>query len=165
MLSCVGVMFAPHHQTSADEIVRVCRPGGTIGLLSWTPEGFIGQMFATMKPNAPPPPLGAQPPPLWGSEAHVRDLFGDRVTDVVARKQTVRIDRFAAPADLRDYFKARYGPTISVYKAIADDPDKVAALDRDLVLLVERFQQGKDTVVLDWEYLLLTCRRVGSISC
>ena len=165
VLSCVGVMFAPHHQASADEIVRVCRPGGTIGLLSWTPEGFIGQMFATMKPYAPPPPPGAQPPPLWGSEAHVRDLFGDRVTDVVAHKQTVRIDRFAEGIDLRDYFKERYGPTISVYKAIADDPDKVAALDRDLALLVERFQQRTDTMVLDWEYLLLTCRRVGSVSC
>ena len=165
VLSCVGVMFAPHHQTSADEILRVCRPGGTIGLLSWTPEGFIGQMFAAMKPYAPPPPPGAQPPPLWGSEAHVRDLFGDRVTDVVAHKQTVRIDRFAEGIDLRDYFKERYGPTISVYKAIADDPDKVAALDRDLALLVERFRQGTDTVVLDWEYLLLTCRRVGSVNC
>ena len=165
VLSCVGVMFAPHHQTSADEILRVCRPGGTIGLLSWTPEGFIGQMFSTMKPYAPPPPPGAQPPPLWGSEAHVRDLFGDRVTDVVARKQSVRIDRFADGIDLRDYFKERYGPTISVYKAIAEEPDKVAALDRDLALLVERFRQGTDTVVLDWEYLLLTCRRVGSVNC
>jgi ubiquinone/menaquinone biosynthesis C-methylase UbiE len=165
VLSCVGVMFAPHHQTSADEIVRVCRPGGTIGLLSWTPEGFIGQMFATMKPYAPPPPPGAQPPPLWGMQAHVRELFGDRVTDVVARKQSVRIDRFATPADLRDYFKERYGPTISVYKAIADEPDRVASLDRDLVALVERFRQGAGAVVLDGEYLLLTCRRAGSISC
>ena len=165
VLSCVGVMFAPHHQASADELVRVCRPSGTIGLLSWTPEGFIGQMFATMKPYAPPPPPGAQPPPLWGDETHVRELFRDRVTDVVARKQTVRIDRFAAPADLRDYFKERYGPTISVYKAIAGDPEKVAQLDRDLVALVERFQHGTDTVVLDWEYLLLTCRRLGPANC
>ncbi len=68
VLSCVGVMFAPHHQNSADELVRVCRPGGTLGLLSWTPEGFIGQMFATMKPYLPPPPSGVQPPPLWGDE-------------------------------------------------------------------------------------------------
>ena len=58
VLSCVGVMFAPHHQAAADELVRVCRPGGTIGLISWTPAGFIGQMFATMKPYAPPPPRG-----------------------------------------------------------------------------------------------------------
>jgi len=165
VMSCVGVMFAPDHQASADELVRVVRPGGTIGLISWTPEGFLGHMFATMKPFAPAPPPGAQPPVLWGNPDHVTALFGDRVTDVVARKQTVRIDRFAAPADLRDYFKVRYGPTISVYKAIAGDPEKVASLDRDLVALVERFRQGTDTVVLDWEYLLLTCRRVGSIGC
>ena len=66
VLSTLGVMFAPHHQTAADELLRVCRPGGTIGLASWTPSGFIGQMFATMKPYAAPPPPGAQPPPLWG---------------------------------------------------------------------------------------------------
>ncbi|MQA27784.1 MAG: methyltransferase domain-containing protein, partial [Micromonosporaceae bacterium] len=122
VLSCVGVMFAPHHQASADELVRVCRPGGTIGLLSWTPEGFIGQMFATMKPYAPPPPPGAQPPPLWGDPDHVRSLLGDGVTTVVARRQTVRIDHFGTPEAFRDYFKARYGPTIAVYKSIADDP-------------------------------------------
>jgi ubiquinone/menaquinone biosynthesis C-methylase UbiE len=77
VMSCLGVMFAPYHQASADELVRVCRPGGTIGLLNWTPEGFIGQLFATMKPYAPPPPAGAQPPPLWGREDHVRALLGD----------------------------------------------------------------------------------------
>src|ERR671911_969445 len=91
VMSSIGVMFAPHHQQAADELVRVCRPGGKIGLLSWTPEGFIGQMFATMKPYAPSPPPGAQPPPLWGSEDHVRALLGDAVTDVVARRQTVTI--------------------------------------------------------------------------
>jgi SAM-dependent methyltransferase len=61
VLSCVGVMFAPHHQRAADELVRVCRPGGTIGLISWTPQGFVGELFRTMKPYAPPPPPGAQP--------------------------------------------------------------------------------------------------------
>src|SRR2546430_8197971 len=88
VLSCLGVMFAPHHQSSADELIRVCRPGGTIGLLSWTPEGFIGQLFATMKPYAPPPPPGAQPPPLWGREDHVLSLLGDPVTHVRARRQS-----------------------------------------------------------------------------
>ena len=96
-MSCLGVMFAPHHQASADELVRVCRPGGTIGLLSWTPEGFIGQMFAAMKPYAPPPPPGAQPPPLWGSEHHVRGLLGDRVTGISARRGAVRVDLFPSP--------------------------------------------------------------------
>jgi SAM-dependent methyltransferase len=117
VMSCLGVMFAPFHQASADELVRVCRPGGTIGLLNWTPEGFIGQMFATMKPYAPPPPPGTQPPPLWGREDHVRGLLGDRVTDVRARRQTVRIDLFGRPEDFRDYFKANYGPTIAAYRA------------------------------------------------
>jgi hypothetical protein len=116
-------MFAPHHQQAADELVRVCRPGGTIGLLNWTPQGFIGRMFATMKPYAPPPPPGAQPPPLWGDEDHVRALLGDRVTDVRAERRTVRVDRFGTPEAFRDYFKERYGPTITVYKSIAGDPD------------------------------------------
>ena len=160
VLSCLGVMFAPHHQAGADELVRVLRPGGTLGLLSWTPEGFIGQMFATMKPYAPAPPPGAQPPPLWGDEDHVRALLGDRVTEVSASRASLVVDEFATPAAFRDYFKANYGPTIAVYKAIADDPDKVAALDRELEELGRRFDRGTSgSSVLDWEYLLLTCER------
>ncbi len=165
VISVVGVMFAPHHQESADELVRVTRPGGTIGLISWTPEGFIGQMFATMKPFAAPPPPGAQPPPLWGSESHVRELFGDRVTDVTATRKTVRIDLFRRPADFRDYFKACYGPTIVAYRNIADDPTKVAQLDAALEDLARRFDVGGSTVggsfAMEWEYLLLTARPVG----
>jgi len=157
VLSCVGVMFAPHHQASADELVRVCRPGGTIGLLSWTPEGFIGQMFATMKPYAPPPPPGAQPAPLWGREDYVRALLADGVTDVEARRQTIRVDHFRVPEAFRDYFKARYGPTIAAYRGIADDPERVAALDRDLADLARRHDRGAG--VMDWEYLLLTARK------
>jgi ubiquinone/menaquinone biosynthesis C-methylase UbiE len=157
VLSCIGVMFAPHHQQAADELVRVCRPGGTIGVLSWTPEGFIGQVFAVMKPYAPPPPPGASPAPLWGHADHVRDLFGDRVDDLVARQQSLRVDRFADGAEFRDYMKANYGPTIAVYKFIADDPAKVEALDADLVALGERFLYAG---VMAWEYLLVTARRV-----
>jgi ubiquinone/menaquinone biosynthesis C-methylase UbiE len=159
VLSCLGVMFAPHHQAGADELVRVLRPGGTLGLLSWTPDGFIGQMFATMKPYAPPPPPGAQPPPLWGNEDHVRALLGDRVTEVSASRASLVVDEFATPAAFRDYFKANYGPTIAVYRAIADDPEKVAALDRELEELGRRFDRGDGSTVLDWEYLLLTGER------
>ncbi len=158
VMSCVGAMFAPHHQGTADEIVRACRPGGTIGLLSWTPQGFIGQMFATMKPYAPPPPPGAQPPPLWGDADHVRTLFGDRVEDVQATVQTLAVDRFADGEEFRDFFKATYGPTIAVYKAIADDPEKVAALDEELAALAER--SGVRDGAMLWEYLLFTARRV-----
>jgi ubiquinone/menaquinone biosynthesis C-methylase UbiE len=158
VLSCVGVMFAPHHQDSADELLRVCRPGGTIGLLSWTPEGFIGQMFATMKPYAAPAPPGAQPPPLWGSEEHVAALLGDRVTAAEAHRQRLRVDQFAGPEEFRDFFKAKYGPTIAVYRGIADDHDRVAALDRDLVELARRFAVGGGSFQMDWEYLLFTAR-------
>ncbi|MFF5571287.1 class I SAM-dependent methyltransferase [Streptomyces luteogriseus] len=163
VLSCVGVMFAPHHQQAADELVRVCRPGGTIGLLSWTPQGFIGRMFAAMKPYAPPPPPGAQPPPLWGDEDHVRALLGDRVTDVGAERRTVRVDRFETPEMFRDYFKERYGPTISVYKNIAGEPDRAAALDAALVDLARDgdLGTGSGRTVLEWEYLLFTARRAG----
>ena len=161
VLSCLGVMFAPHHQTSADELIRVCRPGGTIGLLSWTPSGFIGQMFATMRPYAAPPPPGAQPPPLWGSEDHVRELLGDRVEQVRTETRTLRVTHYTSPEAFRDYFKTNYGPTISAYRFIADDPDRVAALDHDLAELGQRFDVGTDSYVLDWEYLIFIARKAA----
>jgi ubiquinone/menaquinone biosynthesis C-methylase UbiE len=159
VISCVGVMFAPHHQISANELVRVCRPGGTIGLISWTPEGYIGQMFSTMKPYQAPPPPGAQPPPLWGRPDHVRTLLGDHISDFSATRATVTVDRFATANAFRDYFKSHYGPTIATYNAIAGDPDKVTALDRDLVDLARRNDRGTSSTVLDWEYLLVIARR------
>jgi len=161
VMSCIGVMFAPHHQESADEMLRVCRPGGTLGLLSWTPEGFVGQMFAAMKPYAPPPPPGAQPPPLWGSEDHVRALFGDRVTEVSTVRRSVSVDHFGEPEAFRDYFKANYGPTIAIYRFIADDPEKVEALDRALADLARRYIRDEAGTVMDWEYLLLTARKAS----
>lgn len=161
VLSCLGVMFAPHHQTSADELIRVCRPGGTIGLLSWTPSGFIGQMFATMRPYAAPPPPGAQPPPLWGSEDHVRELLGDRVEQVRTETRTLRVTHYTSPEAFRDYFKTNYGPTISAYRFIADDHERVAALDHDLTELAQRFDIGTDSYGLDWEYLIFIARKAG----
>ncbi|MEU3725961.1 class I SAM-dependent methyltransferase [Streptomyces sp. NPDC031705] len=159
VMSCVGVMFAPHHQAAADELVRVCRPGGTIGLISWTPEGFIGQMFATMKPYAPPPPPGAQPPPLWGREEHVRTLLGDRVTGVEARRQVLRVDAFREPEEFRAFFKSAYGPTIAAYRNLADEPERAAALDGALDgLAAGALRDG----VMEWEYLLFTARRGGA---
>ena len=157
VMSAIGVMFAPHHQQAADELLRVCRPGGRIGVLSWTPAGFIGQMFAVLKPYAPPPPPGASPAPLWGSADHVRQLFGDRVTDLVGRERSLPVTRFADGAEFRDYFKRNYGPTIAVYRFIAGDPDKVAALDAELAALGDRFlAEG----VMHWDYLLVTATRV-----
>jgi SAM-dependent methyltransferase len=157
VISALGVMFAPHHQTAADELLRVCRADGRIGLLSWTPEGFIGQMFATMKPYAPPPPAGVQPPPLWGSEDHVRELIGDRVSGLEMTRRSLRVDCFASPTEFREYFKDRYGPTIAVYRANAEDPERCAALDRDLDALAERFCATDGS--MEWEYLLVTATR------
>lgn len=157
VMSCVGVMFAPHHQVSADELVRVCRPGGTLGLINWTPEGFIGQLFATMKPFSPPPPPGAQPPPLWGDEAHVRGLFTDRVTDVKVERRHVVVDRFPGPTDFRDYFTTHYGPTIATYRFVGEDRERAAALDREIDALAARFTTAGR---MEWEYLLLTATRV-----
>ncbi len=156
VVSCVGVMFAPHHQEAADELVRVLAPGGRLGLLSWTPSGFIGQMFATMRPYAPPPPPGAQPPPLWGDEAHVRALLGDRVTDVVAETATLPVSVFADGAAFRDFFKRTYGPTIAAYRGLADDPVRTAELDEALAAHGDRYVVDG---VMEWEYLLLTARR------
>lgn len=159
-ISCVGIMFAPFHQASADELLRVVRPGGVIGLINWTPQGFIGQMFATMKPYVAPPPPGAQPPPLWGDPDHVSALFGDGVTGVTAERRTVRIDRFATAEEFRDFFKQRYGPTIAAYKNIGDDQERAANLDRELADLARRHDQGDG--VMDWEYLLFTAQRADS---
>jgi SAM-dependent methyltransferase len=162
VLSCIGVMFAPHHQRAADELVRVCRPGGRIGLLSWTPTGFVGDMFRAMKPYAPAPPPGAQPAPLWGDEEHVRGLLGDRVTDVVTRRQALTTSSFATPQAWAEYWKTVYGPTIAVYRHIGDNAEKAAALDRDLVALATRYDRGTSSgTVMDWEYLLFTARKRG----
>lgn len=156
VLSCVGVMFAPDHQAAADEIVRVTRPGGTIALLSWTPEGFIGQMFAAMKPHAPAPPPGALPPPMWGSADHLRELFGDRVRDLTSVREGAQITGFDSGAQFRDFFKANYGPTIMVYAALADQPHRAAELDRALADLSDRcLQHGQ----MEWEYQLTTATR------
>jgi ubiquinone/menaquinone biosynthesis C-methylase UbiE len=161
VMSCLGVMFAPHHQVAADELLRVCRPGGSIGLLSWTPEGFIGRMFATLKPFAPPPPPGAQPAPLWGSEDHVRELLGDRITDGKVRKQALAVRSFHQPGDFVRYFKSHYGPTISVYKFIGEDAAKAKELDAALTELADSFgdAHGDAPFQMEWEYLLFTAKK------
>jgi ubiquinone/menaquinone biosynthesis C-methylase UbiE len=163
VMSCVGAMFAPHHQQTADELLRVCRPGGTIGLVNWTPEGFIGQLFRTMGPFAPPPPPGAQPAPLWGSPDHVRELFGDRVTDLDLQRRTVVFDQCADPLEFREYWKQNYGPTIAVYKANAADPERTAALDAAFLAFLTETNQAPTGARARYEaeYLLVTARRAG----
>lgn len=162
VISCLGVMFAPHHQESADELVRVCRPGGRIGLLNWTPDGFLGQMLKTLSPFAPPPPPGASPGPLWGDAEHVLALLGDRVTDVRTERRARRVDQFADATEWREYFKANYGPMVAVYRHLGDDAERVAALDTALADLARSYDRGDGVtgLIMDWDYLVLTARRV-----
>jgi SAM-dependent methyltransferase len=157
VMSCIGVMFAPFHQLAAGELVRVCKPGGRIGLISWTPEGHIGQLWAAMKPYAPAPPPGAQPPPLWGQEDHVRALLGDGVTDVVTERRMLTVDHFADGAEFRDYFKAVYGPTIAVYRNIEGDAERIAELDAAIAQVGDSVLSSSSS--MEWEYLLLTARK------
>lgn len=158
-ISAIGVMFAPHHEAAAGELLRVVRPGGRVGVLSWTPEGFIGRMFRAMKPFAAPLPPGAQPAPLWGDESHVRELLGDAVDGVEVQRDSVAIDRFATGAEFRDYFKANYGPTIAVYRRIADDADAVRALDDALAALGDTQLKSDGDGTMRWEYLVVTATR------
>ncbi|KUI42474.1 hypothetical protein AU197_15405 [Mycobacterium sp. IS-1590] len=161
VMSCVGAMFAPHHQAAADELVRVCRPGGTIGMINWTPEGFIGNLFKTMKPYAPPPPPGASPAPLWGDESHVQSLFADRVTDLRMQRRTVRMDRCASPLEFREYWKRNYGPTIATYAFNASEPQRIADLDRDFLRFLTDWPRSTATGY-DAEYLLITATKTAS---
>jgi SAM-dependent methyltransferase len=156
VMSCVGAMFAPRHEVVADELVRVTRSGGTIGMINWTPGGFIGNLFRTMAPYAPPPPPGATPPPSWGDEQHVRELFGDRVTALETRRQQVVMDQSADPVEFREYWKRNYGPTIAVYRFNASDRERIDALDRDFLDFLRTWNSdGAYTA----EYLLVTARK------
>jgi SAM-dependent methyltransferase len=158
VMSCVGAMFAPRHQCTADELIRVVRPGGTVAMINWTPAGFIGRLFATMKPYAPPPPPGAGAPPLWGDPDHVRELFGDNVIDLDTQRETVRFDVSASPLEFREYWKRNYGPTIAAYRFNADNPARVAELDRDVLALLEEWNTATEpgTTAYDAEYLVVT---------
>jgi SAM-dependent methyltransferase len=154
VMSSIGAMFAPHHQDVANELVRVCRPGGTIGLLSWTPEGMIGALFRTMGPFAPPPPPGAQPPPLWGHEEHLNDLFGARVDFRTMKRDVLEVTAFEHPRDYGEHFKARYGPTIAA-QANARRTGREAEFDEALNRLCDEWNRGTpDRARFEQEYLL-----------
>ena len=154
-MSAIGAMFAPHHQEVADELVRVCRPGGTIGMLNWTPEGMIGALFRAMGPFAPPPPPGAQSPPLWGGEDHVRELFGDRVDFRTLERDVLEVTAFEHPDDYGEHFKGRYGPTITARKnAVANGRE--AEFDDTLRQFCDQWNLGtEDRARFEQEYLLV----------
>jgi ubiquinone/menaquinone biosynthesis C-methylase UbiE len=156
VVSAIGVMFAPHHQQAADELVRVCRSGGTIGVISWTGEGFFGQMLNTLRPYQPTVRPGMPPASLWGREDYAARLLGDRVRDVNARRGMLTVDRFNSAHAVHNYFKNHYGPTINAYRTVGNNPVLAATLDAQLVEVAEKHLHDG---VMEWEYLLVTARK------
>ncbi|MTV54054.1 methyltransferase domain-containing protein [Massilia buxea] len=130
VLSTFGVMFAPDHAKSAAEMLRVLRPGGRIGVASWTPDGFIGQMFRVVGSYVPPP-AGVASPLLWGTEAHLHELFGTGATLRCTRREFNF--RYRSAEHLVQVFRDFYGPVLKAFAAL--DGDRQAALQRDLVEL------------------------------
>lgn len=161
VISSIGVMFAPQHEAAAGELVRVCRPGGKIGLLSWTSEGMIGALFRTMGPFAPAPPPGAQPPPLWGVEEHLRELFGERVELEQLERDKLEVTAFAQPNDYGEHFKQRYGPTI-VARANAEKEGRAEEFDQALSGFCNEWNRGSDEAArFEMEYLIAVGRKRG----
>ncbi len=153
-MSAIGAMFAPQHQKVADELVRVVKPGGTVAMLNWTPEGMIGALFRTMGPFMPPPPPGAQPPPLWGSEDHLAEVFGDRVEFGTLERDVLVVDAFDTPADYAEHFHDRYGPTIAAH-ANAEKDGRREELESALADLYEEWNRGTpDDARFEMEYLI-----------
>jgi SAM-dependent methyltransferase len=116
VLSCLGVMFTPDQERAAAELLRVCRPGGTIALANWTPSSFVGAMFRTVARHVPPP-AGVKPPGLWGTEERLGELLGDAVSQLTATRR-VFVFRFRSPDDFARFFRAKYGPVHKAFEAL-----------------------------------------------
>lgn len=150
VLSTLGVMFAPNQERTASELLRVCRSGGRIGLANWTPDGFIGQMFRAIGRHVPPP-VGVKPPPLWGTEDRLRELFGEDISSLEARRRTY-VFRYPSAEYFVEYFRTYYGPTLKAFEAL--EPMGQEALARDLEELLESHNVSDDgTLVVPSEYL------------
>jgi ubiquinone/menaquinone biosynthesis C-methylase UbiE len=146
-----GSMFAPDHDRAAAELVRVTKPGGTIAVASWTPTGFIGQMFKTVGGHVPPP-AGVRSPLLWGTESHLREIFGDGIASLSVTERTFTW-RFTSAQQLVDTFRTWYGPTLKAFAAL--DESARPALEADLVALAESFDRlgSDDAVAIPSTYL------------
>ncbi|TXL70055.1 class I SAM-dependent methyltransferase [Vineibacter terrae] len=154
VVSTFGVMFTADQERAAAEMVRVCRPGGKIGLANWTPDGFIGQLFKTIGKHMPPPP-GVKSPALWGTPARLAELFPR--TSIKATPQNF-VFRYRSAEHWLDVFRSYYGPVLKTFAAL--EPPAQAALERDLVALIGQFNRSGDgTMVVPSEYLEVVITR------
>jgi ubiquinone/menaquinone biosynthesis C-methylase UbiE len=150
IVSTVGVMFVADHAKAAKEMLRVCKPGGKIGMASWTPDGYIGQLFKTIGKYVAPPP-GAKSPALWGTQAHLDHLFGPDASSIVSTKREFMF-RYRSAQHCIDIFKTYYGPVLKTFGALSSMDQ--AALKNDMLALIDRFNRATDgTMVVPAEYL------------
>ncbi|MBC7957128.1 MAG: methyltransferase domain-containing protein [Cytophagales bacterium] len=156
VVSTFGCMFAPNPPRVASELLRVCKPGGKIGMANWTPDGFIGQLFKTIGKHVPPP-AGVQSPALWGTRARLAELFETEARDILAEPRQF-VMRYRSPEHWLDVFKTYYGPVLKAFAAL--DADKQPALTADLLALLARFNRADDnTLVAPSEYLQIVITR------
>jgi ubiquinone/menaquinone biosynthesis C-methylase UbiE len=157
--SSFGAIFAPDHQKVADEMLRVCRPGGTICLTTFPPGGLAEDIFGVVAPYMPPPPPDANSPLLWGTEEHVRQLFGDHVESLEI-KERMYTERAASPQAYVDLYKDTFGPVVATYEALRDQPERAASLDREFLEFAQRANRGAPSSWAEYpyEYLLVVAR-------
>ena len=160
--SCLGAMFAPDHQCVADELVRVCRPAGTIGLIAFTPEGIGGEFFGLLAPYMPPPPPGAASPLLWGNEAHVHALFGGRLEPLTMTRHTY-VERAPSPHDYNRLFRDTFPPLAAIRGSLQHAAERRDELDRAFLDAIVRWNGGRRAgpVEVTYEFLLVVGRRAG----
>ncbi len=160
VLSVFGVQFAPRHEVTAAELARVCRPGGSVGLVNWTPAGLIGELFAILGSYLPKPPEFAGPPPLWGSEDHVRSLFeGTGVELEFAYGSNPW--RFDSAEEWVAFMETRYGPTLKASESLGAE-GRWEECRGEIVAMAERRNAASDGSLLLWaEYLVITGRKAG----
>ena len=155
-LSTFGVMFAPNQAKAARELTRVVRSGGRLGLASWTPEGFVGDLFRLIASYVPPP-AGLQSPMQWGTEPRIVELFGPDATDIRCERRHFNF-RYQSAAHWIEVFRNFYGPTHKVYAAL--DPDRQAGMTQDISALLERLNvAGAHSLVVPSEYLEVVISR------
>jgi SAM-dependent methyltransferase len=165
VLSAIGAIFAPDHARTAAELVRVCRPGGTIALANWTPDGYGGAFFGLLVRHVPSSPAGTEasvPPTAWGDPGYLRELFGDRVEDLTCRGRTLNLDFTGAPEELFELYRTFFGPVLATRAALAAAPARLAAFDHDLVEFVrnENLEAGTPGQGrYQFEYLVVTAVR------